>query len=48
MARKIITSDNVQSDRSFQILQDLLGNANVFYLRVQVMVAELPNNKDNV
>ena len=47
MARGVISPD-AQSDCPLQIPQDLLGNAEVSYLRVRVVAAELPNNKDDV
>ena len=48
MARGVIFPDDAQSDCLFQIPQDLLGNAGMSYSRVQVVAAELPNNKGNV
>ena len=47
MARGVISPD-AQSDYPLQIPQDLLSNAEVSYLRVRVVAAELPNNKGDV
>ena len=44
----VISLDNAQSDCCLQIFQNLLGDAEMSYSRVQVVVAELPNNKDNI
>ena len=47
MARGVIFPD-AQSDCPLQIPQDLLGDAEVSYLRVRVVAAELPNNEGDV
>ena len=48
MAHRVIFLDNAQSDCPFQMLQDLLGNAEMSYSSVLDVAAELGNNKDDV